>query len=76
MTLPDARNVDGDLYGFTNNTAYTSYKVVFTDNKGPDASANSIQFAEIQLFTIPEPASIGMLALGGLAMAGRRRNRK
>lgn len=75
MTLPSARNTDGPLSTFANSTAYTSYKVIFTDNKGPDGSANSIQFAEIQLFTgsIPEPTAATLLGLTTLALTMRRR---
>lgn len=73
MTLPAARNTDGDVYTFDNSSSYTSYKVLFTDNKGPDASANSIQFSEIQLFTIPEPTSCGLLGFAAAGVVLRRR---
>jgi hypothetical protein len=79
ITLPDLRNVDGDVIPFdSNTTAYTSYKIIFTENKGPDASANSIQFAELQILdSVPEPTALGALALGALALGGRRaRNRR
>ena len=75
LTLPDARNTDGGIFSFDNSTAYTSYKVIFTENKGPDASANSIQFSEIQLYsgTVPEPAGAGLAGLAGAGMILRRR---
>lgn len=78
MTLPEARNTDGGIYSFANSLAFTSYKVIFTDNKGPDASANSIQFAEIQLYsgTIPEPVSTGLVGLAGAGLFLRRRRRQ
>jgi hypothetical protein len=76
MTLPDLRNVAGDLISFSNGTAWRSYKIVFTDNKGPDSGANSIQFAEL-IFNgtiVPEPSSAGVLALAcGAVGVGRRR---
>lgn len=74
MDLPAARNTDGPLYTFANGTAYTSYKVVFTENNGPDASANSIQFSEIQLYTnsIPEPTGAALLGLASLGLLRRR----
>ncbi len=76
MTLPIARNTDGDLLTFVNTTAYTSYKVIFTENRGPDGgSANSIQFSEIQLFNnvVPEASVTGLLGLAGVGLAFRRR---
>ena len=78
ITLPDTRNVDGDVIGFdSNTTAYTSYKLIFTENKGPDTgtgSANSIQFSEVAIFdSVPEPTTLGVLALGGLVVGARRR---
>ncbi|MDB6069328.1 MAG: hypothetical protein JWL81_499 [Verrucomicrobiales bacterium] len=78
MALPEARNTDGGIYSFANSLAFTSYKVIFTDNKGPDGSANSIQFSEIQLYsgTIPEPVSTGLAGLAGAGMFLRRRRRQ
>jgi hypothetical protein len=79
ITLPDLRNAAGDIIPFLDNTtAFTSYKIIFPDNKGPDTgagSANSIQFSEIELFdTVPEPSS-AVVALGGvlLGLCSRRR---
>lgn len=72
---PDTRYVAGPLVSFPNGTAYNSYKIEIVDNKGPDTSANSIQFAEVQLFSgsVPEP-SVALLALGGaVALVARRR---
>jgi hypothetical protein len=73
MDLPVDRNTDGDVYWFENDASYTSYKVLFTDNKGPDGSANSIQFSEIQLYTIPETLSSVLLGVAGVGIALRRR---
>ena len=77
ITLPSARNTDGSLITFSNSASYTSYKIVFTDNKGPDGSANSIQFSEIQLFSnVPEPMTGGFLALAAVPVLRRRRHVK
>jgi hypothetical protein len=80
IVLPDLRNVDGDLIPFeSNTTSYKSYKLIITDNKGPDTgtgSANSIQFSEVALFDqVPEPSS-AVLALGGMAMGLVARRRR
>jgi len=78
ITLPDLRNVDGDVIAFGNNTtAYTSYKLIFTENKGPDTAANSIQFSEVALFDqAPEPSSAAVLLLAvSTGLIRRRRPR-
>jgi hypothetical protein len=74
LTLPDLRNVAGDEISFANGTAWRSYKIVFTDNKGPDTGANSIQFSEL-IFNgtiVPEP-SLGAGLIGAMAIALSRR---
>ena len=76
LTLPDLRNVAGDEIFFANGTAWRSYKIIFTDNKGPDTGANSIQFAEL-IFNgtiVPEPSlGAGLLGATAIALAKRRR---
>jgi hypothetical protein len=79
LTLPSTRNTEGDIVPFGGNTtAYSSYKIIFPENKGPDTgtgSANSIQFSEIELFDqVPEP-SVAALGLGaaGIGLIRRRR---
>ena len=71
----DARGLPGELVAFGDNTtSYTSYKILFPDNKADVGNADSIQFAEIQLFDqVPEPGAIGLLGLGAVALCGRRR---
>jgi len=76
---PDARNTVGPLVSFANLAAYNSYKIEVVDNKGPDTGttgANSIQFAEVQLFSgsVPEP-SVALMAGIGAAFAMVRRRR-
>ncbi len=75
LDLPTARNVDDDLVTFANTTAFTSYKMIFPENRGPDGgSVNSIQFSEIQFFSnVPEPVSAGFVALSTALLALRRR---
>jgi len=71
MLLPEERNTLGPLYQIANqDQAYTSYKMLFPTVK--DEGANSMQIAEIQLYGVPEPATMCLLGLGGLALLRRR----
>ncbi len=49
LALPAARNTQGAVANVTNNSAYTSYKMIFTGVKDA-ANANSMQIAEVQFF--------------------------
>jgi hypothetical protein len=73
----DHRNEAGDIISFANETPYKSYRIVFTENKGPDTAANSIQFSELELFSsVPEPGTAGVLAAGALIAGVSRRRRR
>ncbi len=78
ISLPTDRETLGDVILIDNDTAYTSYKIVFptiVDNSGV-FPADSLQISELQLFDevpIPEPGSLALLGLGGLALLRRRR---
>ena len=52
---------------------YTSYKLLFPTVRNA-ANANSMQIADVQFFTVPEPSAVA-LGLGGLALLLRRRGR-
>lgn len=74
MHLPDERKALGPMYDICNqDQAYTSYMMYFPTVKDGDA-ANSLQIAEIQFYGVPEPATICLLGLGGLALIRRRRS--
>ena len=72
LSLPDARFDDSTVVAINAGADYTSYRLVFPTVKDAGA-ANSMQIADIQLYTIPEPATFALLALGGLAMAAATR---
>ncbi len=71
----DQRGVDGPIVEFLNVTSYTSYKLIFTDNKADVANADSMQFAEVRLFAVPEPTSIAVVSLAALGIFGWRRSK-
>lgn len=72
MFLPEERNTLGPLYQIANqDQPYTSYKMLFPTVKD-EGAANSMQIAEIQLYGVPEPATMCLLGLGGLALLRRR----
>ncbi|WP_425397305.1 PQQ-dependent sugar dehydrogenase [Aeoliella sp.] len=48
VDLPLARNTDGPVVAIDNDTAYSSYKIVFTELRDPNVG--DMQIAEIQLF--------------------------
>jgi hypothetical protein len=76
LTLPALRNAEGGIIGFSNETAYLSYKIIIPENKGPDTGANSIQFSEFELFdVVPEPGSAALI-LVGMACLGFIRKRR
>jgi hypothetical protein len=72
IALPADRNTLGPLVSFANGAEYLSYKMLFPTLKNADAT-NSMQIAELQLYGVPEPATMCLLGLGGLALLRRRR---
>jgi hypothetical protein len=81
LALPVDRNPQGSaLTGtsfmqtvtFPNSVAYTSYAIIFPTVKDEPGS-NSMQIAEVQLDTVPEPGSALLLGFAGVAFAARRR---
>jgi hypothetical protein len=78
--LPTARNTAttesaGPLIAFANDQAFTSYKIIFTENRGPDTAANSIQVSEVYLegTVVPEPSTLAVFGIGAAWFAARRR---
>jgi hypothetical protein len=71
IALPDARNTLGEYVDVVNSDFYTSYKMLFTGVKDA-GTANSMQIAEIQFYGVPEPATMCLLGMGGLALIRRR----
>lgn len=70
LALPDARFTLGDVVAVNNNAFFASYKMVFAGLK--DNNAGLMQIADIQFFGVPEPMTLSLLALGGLAVLRRR----
>jgi hypothetical protein len=73
ISLPVARDTLGPTIAVSNAATYASYKMLFPTVKDAGA-ANSMQIAEIQFYGVPEPATICLLGMGGLALIRRRRS--
>lgn len=70
LTLPSARYTAGAAVDFPNAASYTSYKVIFpTIKRNTATTANSMQIAEVELFTGPGGAGTNVLGTGGTALA-------
>jgi hypothetical protein len=71
LALTDVRLTLGGMIAVNNSAAFASYKMLFPTLKDA-ALANSMQVAEIQFYGVPEPLTISLLGLGGLALMRRR----
>ncbi len=78
---PGADGYTGELFSLTPATGATYALLTFGDgtelsNEGTFGGDNFAGFSEIQLYSvIPEPTTLSLLALSGLAMVGVRRRR-
>lgn len=77
VMIPPAGNLAASHYEvlFDNDNSYDHYSVIFPTLKDANA-ANSMQIAEVELLaTVPEPGSLGLLALGLLSLCGIARRK-
>jgi hypothetical protein len=74
LSLPAARNDATTIVPINASTAYSSYRIVFPTVKNA-TGANSMQIADVQLYAVPEPASLAMACVALAAACGIRRRR-
>ena len=75
LALPTARNALSDTYGFDNDLSYTSYKILFPALRGTNSEMQLSEFI-LSDTAVPEPGAAGALAVGAVALIGRRRRRR
>lgn len=78
LALPDSRETLGSEVLVSNATAYTAYRMVFTELKDTNGlNINSLQFAEISMngTIIPEPSTLAIVGLMAFGTLVRRRRR-
>jgi hypothetical protein len=72
LTLPDGRNNSSTVVPINATVAYNSFKLVFPTVKN-GATANSMQIADVQLYIVPEPATLALALVAAIGAGICRR---
>jgi hypothetical protein len=66
------RELNGQTINFANALSYNTYRLLITEVRS-GATANSMQFSEVQFYAVPEPTTYALLGLGVAGWLLRRR---
>jgi len=66
-----SNSYDGEFWGFTSDTPFTSVKLV----GGSGSNQQNYRLDDMVYSPVPEPATLGLVALGGLGALLRRKHR-
>ena len=72
LTLPDGRLNSSTVVPINATVAYNSFKLVFPTVKN-GATANSMQIADVQLYIVPEPATLALALVAAIGAGICRR---
>lgn len=75
LSLPLARMDSTTIVPINASALYNSFKLIFPTLRNAPATS-SMQIANVQFYVVPEPSTVVLVAMGGLAVVVARRRRR